>query len=627
MIATAAAIAAPPLADVVVRWAHERIDGRPPNGADQTLFGERDAPIARLSRIFGLTGDEMRLVALALADDLDARLPARWADLEWRRGWPRLTLEVAARVLEATGEGWAPDCASFRWLLLRRHEIEPGLSCAVSLDPCIREWLLGRSQIAEPLVPYVGVERGRDPLPSWPVADAAAQIGRLLEDGPATRVRCLVEGTAGSGRVAFAQAVAARFGMPLIVVGPDASGLEMWVLAERQAFLDRCAIGWVAPGFTPPHHLLPFPLQFGFIDERDAVEPQPYVVDIRVAVPPPTADERAALWRTALPGWPADDVDRLAQRHRLTLADISYVSRQRPASPSIAARLLRERSRGRLHALAQRVDCPFSMDDLVVSPPVRDALEDLAFEAAHRVTFWERDVARRMFPQGRALVALLSGAPGTGKTMAAQVIAAALDIDLYRIDLSAIVSKWVGETAQNIERLLADAATLDIVLLFDEADALFAKRSTEVRDANDKFANMDASHLLTAIENYPGIVLLTTNLRGNIDQAFVRRMRFIIDFAKPDLAQRTELWRRCVSGLAGAGAAERLAADLPRLAESVEATGAEIKYAVLAAVFRAQREGAALTMAHLVHGLNRELSKEGRALAGREARRLTGELT
>ena len=202
------------------------------------------------------------------------------------------------------------------------------------------------------------------------------------------------------------------------------------------------------------------------------------------------------------------------------------------------------------------LECPFAWDDLVVPDVLRETLKDIVFEAQTRGAFWEEENSRRMFPQGRGLMALLSGPPGTGKTMAAQVIAASLQHDLFRIDLSSVISKYVGETSQNLERILSRAADMDAVLLFDEADAMFSKRVTEVRDAQDKFANTDAAYLLQAIESFPGIAILATNQKNNIDPAFIRRLRFVIDFDKPG---SPSAWKSGPKWLS----------DLPELSESM----------------------------------------------------------
>jgi SpoVK/Ycf46/Vps4 family AAA+-type ATPase len=163
---------------------------------------------------------------------------------------------------------------------------------------------------------------------------------------------------------------------------------------------------------------------------------------------------------------------------------------------------------------------------------------------------------------------------------------------------------------------------MNAIVFFDECEGLFARRTAEIQDAQDRHVNTDSAFLLQAVEDYPGIVLLATNQKGNVDPAFVRRLRFVLEFAKPEAAQRLEIWRATVRGLAGEASADALARPLAALAESVEATGAQIKYAVLGAVFAAARRREALGVEHLLHGLNRELGKEGRALGPRDRERL-----
>jgi SpoVK/Ycf46/Vps4 family AAA+-type ATPase len=247
---------------------------------------------------------------------------------------------------------------------------------------------------------------------------------------------------------------------------------------------------------------------------------------------------------------------------------------------------------------------------------LRGNLQDFIFEAHQRGVLWERPEARRLFPQGRGLIVLFTGPPGTGKTMASQVVAANLGLDLFRIDISTVVSKYVGETSKNLDRILSRAARMNAVLLFDEADALFGKR-TDIKDAHDRFANTDTNYLLQGIENYPGIALLASNKKTNIDSGFIRRLRYVLEFPKPDTQQRLEIWSRVVGELAGEERLCALTSELSRLAESVELTGAQIKLAVLSALFMAQHERVALAMAHLLRGLERELMKEGRGISRR----------
>ena len=265
---------------------------------------------------------------------------------------------------------------------------------------------------------------------------------------------------------------------------------------------------------------------------------------------------------------------------------------------------------------------------------VKQLLEAISFEAEERGEFWQQKAAQRLFPQGRGLVALFSGPSGTGKTMAAQVIAARLTQDLCRVNVAQLVSKWVGETPKNVEQVIRVAAENDVVLFFDEADALFARRLTEIRDAQDRFANTDTAFLLQAIESYPGIAILATNLKTNIDAAFLRRLRYLVEFPKPDAGLQRTLWIKLVTALtdakrarALAGTFDRLSALMlwlsrarvfDRLSAATEVTPAQIKFAVLAGLFAARADNQPLNARHLLIGLDRELAKEGRAIGPRD---------
>jgi SpoVK/Ycf46/Vps4 family AAA+-type ATPase len=303
------------------------------------------------------------------------------------------------------------------------------------------------------------------------------------------------------------------------------------------------------------------------------------------------------------------------------VGDIVSVARRGPGGAREAAAFAREFTRHRLGELGRLLDGPFTWDDMVVPERLREALEDFAFEARDRVTFWESPCAQRLFPRGIGLVALFGGPPGTGKTMAAQVIAADLELDLFRIDLATVVSKYIGETAKHLGQIFTRAARMNAVLLFDEADALFSKR-TDVRDSHDRYANADTSYLLQLLEEYRGIVILATNKKQNIDPAFMRRVRYMFDFPRPDTAERRRIWRQVIGGLTDGETLNRLEATIEALAVTVELSGAQIKNAVLASIFVARRSREALAMPHLLRGIERELSKEGRSVGTRERERL-----
>ena len=213
----------------------------------------------------------------------------------------------------------------------------------------------------------------------------------------------------------------------------------------------------------------------------------------------------------------------------------------------------------------------------------------------------------RKLAMGKGVIALFAGPPGTGKTMAAEVIAADLALDLYRIDLSAVVDKYIGETEKNLEKIFRQAQSSDAILFFDEADALFGKRS-EVKDAHDRYANIETAYLLQRTEEYDGLVILASNLKKNMDEAFMRRLHFAVDFPEPDEAERLSIWQRAFP--AEAPRDEDL--DLKSLARNLKVTGGNIRNIVLASAFLAAEDGMPIAMRHLLRAAAHEFQKLGR---------------
>jgi SpoVK/Ycf46/Vps4 family AAA+-type ATPase len=203
-------------------------------------------------------------------------------------------------------------------------------------------------------------------------------------------------------------------------------------------------------------------------------------------------------------------------------------------------------------------------------------------------------------------VALFTGPPGTGKTMAAEVLSGELGLDLFKIDLSAMISKYIGETEKNLERIFTAAAGTDAILMFDEADALFGKRS-QVRDSHDRYANIEVSYLLQRIEQYDGIAILATNLREHLDAAFTRRLQFVIDFPFPDETERRRIWECCLP----AGAPREAGIDFERLGQ-FQLSGGHIRNVVLHAAFLAAAEDGPIGMGHMLQAVRREHYKMGK---------------
>jgi SpoVK/Ycf46/Vps4 family AAA+-type ATPase len=252
-----------------------------------------------------------------------------------------------------------------------------------------------------------------------------------------------------------------------------------------------------------------------------------------------------------------------------------------------------------------------TFEDLVVSEDVMSQLLEAASRLAHRQTVLERWGFLAGRPGREGLRLLFHGPPGTGKTLAGEVLAGALGRDLLIVDLSRIVSKWVGETEKNLAAIFESAERTGSALLFDEADALFGRR-TEVGDARDRYANLETAYLLSRMERFEGLVVLATNLRQNLDGAFARRLDFIVGFPPPDARQRARLWRR----LLPPDAPLDPAVDLGRLAALYAIPGGLIRSAAVSAGYLAAADGAVITTSHLVHAIRREYVKAGQHFPG-----------
>jgi adenylate kinase family enzyme len=596
---------------------------------EAALAGDAGERLARLGAMFQLSEAELSLLQCCLALAMEPRLGVAYGELQQQPQRAYATEALAARLF---GYGhrslWRPGGALAVWKLVRAGEASGGEPPPLEVDPVVIDWLQGEVGLDADLLGRVHGTACLPPMERWPVGDTAMAIERILQRHPAVRV--VVRGPAGSGRRSFAAAVAARFALETLVVDSEAIEATEWpdlfTRVQRLAVLGGRALVWHGDGVRHrwPRQIAPVPLQFLSVDDQQALPPAERVVDLRVELPSPGLEERRRLWSAALPEsaeWPRREFETLVGRYHLQAGDIQAVGLRGPGSPAAAAALAREITRRRLGELGELLDCPFSWDDLVVPDKVRQDLEHFSFEARERSRFWESAAAQRLFPRGTGLVGLFSGPPGTGKTMAAQAIAATLELDLFRVDLATVVSKYIGETAKHLGQIFKRAARMNAVLLFDEADSLFSKR-TEVKDSHDRYANADTSYLLQLLEDYDGIVILASNRKQSIDPAFLRRMRYVMDFPRPDREQRQRIWSQVIRELGGAKVKERLDADLTTLAEGVELSGAQIKNAVLSSIFIARHGGQELAMAHLLAGVERELGKENRSLGNREKRRL-----
>ena len=338
------------------------------------------------------------------------------------------------------------------------------------------------------------------------------------------------------------------------------------------------------------------------------------------------SDDRARIWRRVLaPNVPSITVDALADRFvlgadRILRAAVTandaaaYAGRDTPTTPELFE-AARAASGDTTSGVTRPVETPFEWDDLIVPPDVRARLTDLlrAIELRPRV-LGEWGFGRRL-GVAQGIKVLFAGASGTGKTMAAAIIAKTLGVELHRIDLAATVSKYIGETEKNLERAFLTARRANAILFIDEADALLGKRS-EVKDAHDRYANVEVAYLLQRMEDHDGVVILATNLAQNIDEAFSRRMHFVVDFPLPDAASREALWR----GMFPSAVPIDADVDFGFLARRFVLAGGDIRNIVLDAAYRAAQTGESIGMPHLLRAVMQQYAKRGKVPAAGEFR-------
>jgi vesicle-fusing ATPase len=577
---------------------------------------ERDDDLDRVALLFALSPFERDVLLLTAAVELDGELAALVASLQGGEQGPTFGLALAS-LPDAHWDALAPGSP------LRRHAlVEPGAgptlaSRPLRIDERVLHAVTGIDTEDERLV---GVLRRLDS----PVVLAPSQlelasklVRTALAAGP--RVALLLDGEDVDARLGVAQAFAGVLGRRALLVraaalpspGPELASTARRV--DRETLLSFGVPVLDAEGAAET-------TVTAVLDELDA----PIVAVVgewmgratsRIAlqrtVGLPTPAEARGLWRKSVEGQD-EVVDELAQHFRLSASAIDAVGRElRATGDRDLRRLCRERARVPLEGLAERVDPVASWDDLVLPRGHLELLSEIALHVRHRTQVYERWGFAERTSRGLGVTALFAGESGTGKTLAAEVLARELGLDLYRIDLAATVSKYIGETEKNLRRVFDAAEASGAVLLFDEADALFGKRG-EVKDGHDRYANLEVAYLLQRMESYRGLAILTTNLRSNVDRAFLRRLRFVVQFPFPDAAHRAEIWRRMLPAKAPLDGI-----DVDALAR-LTVSGGSIRSIALAAAFAAAEDGGALTPAHVLRAARVEYAKAERALVDSE---------
>lgn len=597
---------------------------------------------------FDLAVVEVELLLLALLPEVDARYESLFAYLQDDVTRKRPGVDLLLNLLAGSfGEKvrlrrhLQHDAPLFRQRLLEwadggRQEELSLLSRPLRPAPRVVEHILGHDGLSAELAEAATLYRPETMAPGQALPPAfRRRLARVATEDPAP-ILALVGGY-GSGKRAAAQEVAREAGAPLLELAlpllarPWTDGLRVALRDARLLGAVLYVSGWDALLDTE-EHLEPLLAVVGAYpgcvllgSERVWQPPHRRFTRPFHLLPLPEADyqRRLSLWEDAVaPAEPASvepaGLQALANQFAFTPGEIRDAVRaardlarweEVPLAGQHLFAASRALSNQNLSALATKIEPRYGWEEIVLPDDTRRQLGEMVETVRHRPRVYHEWGFGEKMALGKGLNALFAGESGTGKTMAADIIAGALGLDLYKIDLSGVVSKYIGETEKNLNRIFQEAETSNAILFFDEADALFGKRS-EVKDSHDRYANVEISYLLQRMEAFGGIVILATNLRGNLDEAFTRRLHFVVEFPFPGVDDRERIWEVTVpAGVPLAGDV-----DWRVLAERFRLAGGNIRNIVLAAAFLAAEADTPLGMAQLLHAARREYQKLGRLM-------------
>lgn len=616
------------------------VDGLAPAIAATTML--RDEPSGRfghLRRIFDLSEDDADLLLLAIAPEISAGYAKIFSYLHDNLSQGYLTVDLASRVLRdhrterlaLTGRLMrnAPIVKNRLVLLTPAEGIETFSNRRVAIAPRLLRWLLEEADLPE--------------SPGFRSLDTSGELlipksthTRLSElgDGLKEANSFVVVGATEGAREAVAIRIAQLCERPLVRIDLERCSeylLQPWDLI-RELYLSQAIpylVNVLEAQDDPAQRnqlsqlgnvlsSLKSPVLIGAADRRTVKSllgnDRP---SITIVTGKTHLDERHAAWTEAIEarGWdPAKALDVAERFYAISGTTISRVLDRASAEagtnePTVDQlwAAAREGARPEFRGLAQHIVPRFSWNDLILSDKIKAELNHLVTYLEHQETIFHRWGARDIRPRGYGIKALFSGPPGTGKTMAAEVIAGELGLDMFRVDLSQVISRWVGETEKNLKQIFDAAEGGVALILFDEADALFGSRG-DVKQAQDRFANQEVSFLLQRLETFEGCAVLTTNLQENIDEAFLRRFGAVVEFQMPSPKQRELLWHKAIPK----AAPKDQDLDLERLAKQFVLAGGSIVNAAINACVLAAKDDSPVAMKHAVRAVGKELIKMGK---------------
>jgi len=622
------------VSDALRRHGSQEGDGPTSERVEESPDGlDFDPPpaIEQLCTAFGLSSFERNVLLLCAGTELDTKLAATVASAQKpSRGAPTFGLALAA-LGNAHWSALAPSGPLRKWRLIEVGTAETLTGSPLRIDERVLHFLAG--------VPHMD-ERLRGLVEHVPVTAVLSQSLRSQAD---SMVRALTEhhdasppviqlcGEEMDSKRALAASACAHlnialYSMSAIHVPNHAAELDAFIrLWQREAVLGGCALliedldgtpGDSAAREMAVKSLLDRIQTLVFVGTRSvgrALQRSTLVFDVRQ----PTKIEQKSLWLDSLGNRAAKlngKLDAIGAQFDLDANSIqtacAVALREEAEHCELDVALwdaCRAQARSKVDDLAQHIASSAAWDDIVLPQPQLRVLQEIAVHVRQRHKVYEQWGFGQKGSRGLGISALFAGPSGTGKTLAAEVLANELRLDLYRIDLSQVVSKYIGETEKNLRRVFDAAERGSGILLFDEADALFGKRS-EVKDSHDRYANVEVSYLLQRMESYGGLAILTTNMQSALDQAFLRRLRFVVQFPFPDAAQRAEIWRRVFPKKTPT---ESL--DYSRLSR-LQVSGGNIQTMAMNAAFLAAEAQHPVRMEHLLQAARGEYAKAERSL-------------
>jgi AAA+ superfamily predicted ATPase len=595
---------------------------------DMEKAASADPPpaLVMLSRFLGLSRFEQDILLLCAGMELDTRIPALCARAQGTADRPYPTFALSLALFdEPRWDALSPDRPLRHWRLIEisQHSAEPLTTSPIRADERIVSYIKGLNTLDDRISPLLISCRNSVGLETLPPSQQ-----KIVE-----RIRDFIVKSQGKGRIPIieltgpdsagkelvARHVSAAIGrhlfrLPAGTVPSQADELEALArLYERESILLPVAL-YVEHGeneaqTVPAERFLARSNGIIFLDTRDAA-PLHCPSEV-VGITRPTPAEQEEAWYASSPMVSSGFAKVLAGQFSMDVTAIRTAAAVAPpgSTPDETEKLIWEAcvaaTRPRLDLLAQRIEPKPMLDDLVLPEKEKKLLNEIAGQVKNRMTVYDDWGFRQKMNRGLGISALFAGESGTGKTMAAEAIANELSLNLFRIDLSQVVSKYIGETEKNLRRLFDAAEDGGAILFFDEADALFGRRS-EVKDSHDRYANIEINYLLQRMEAFQGLAILATNQKSALDPAFVRRLRFIVDFPYPGPAERRAIWENVFPQSVPC---DKL--DLDRLAR-FNLTGGNIHSIALNAAFLAAGSGGKVTMKNVLDATKTEFAKMNR---------------